>query len=60
MSNLGAADGGDGPGGVALIDHDTFEVTGAWETDRGEQHVASPMGWAPGWPASTRMANKAE
>jgi hypothetical protein len=31
MSNLGDADG-DGPGGVALIDHDTFEVTGAWET----------------------------
>ena len=29
MSNLGGADGSDGPGGVALIDHDTFEVTGA-------------------------------
>ena len=28
------------PGGVALIDHDTFEVTGAWETERGEQHFA--------------------
>jgi methanethiol oxidase len=37
MSALGGADGKDGPGGVALIDHDTFEVTGAWETDRGEQ-----------------------
>jgi hypothetical protein len=24
-----AANGSDGPGGVALIDHDTFEVTGA-------------------------------
>ena len=23
---------------MALIDHDTFEVTGAWETDRGEQY----------------------
>ena len=36
MSNLGGANGSDGPGGVALIDHDTFEVTGAWETDPGD------------------------
>jgi selenium-binding protein 1 len=40
MSNLGSADDGGGPGGVARIDHDTFEVTGARETDRGEQHFA--------------------
>ena len=40
MSNLGAAGNGDGPGGVALIDHETFGVTGAGETDRGEQHFA--------------------
>src|SRR5215207_6451212 len=45
MSNLGAADGADGPGGVALIDHDTFEVTGAWETDRGEQYFAYDLWW---------------
>ena len=45
MSNLGAADGGDGPGGVALIDHDTFEVTGAWETDRGDQYFAYDLWW---------------
>src|SRR6266480_2863819 len=45
MSNLGSADGGGGPGGVALIDHDTFEVTGAWETDRGEQHFAYDVWW---------------
>ena len=45
MSNLGAADGGDGPGGVALIDHDTFEVTGAWETDRGDQYFAYDVWW---------------
>src|SRR5918992_1584400 len=45
MSNLGSANGGDGPGGVALIDHDTFEVTGAWETDRGEQHFAYDVWW---------------
>jgi methanethiol oxidase len=33
MSSLGGANGGEGPGGVALIDHDTFEVTRPWETD---------------------------
>ena len=44
MSNLGAADG-EGPGGVALIDHDTFEVTGAWESDRGEQYFAYDVWW---------------
>jgi selenium-binding protein 1 len=40
MSNLGSANGAEGPGGVALIDHDTFEVTGRWETDRGDQRFA--------------------
>ena len=45
MSNLGGANGSDGPGGVALIDHDTFEVTGAWETDRGEQYFAYDVWW---------------
>jgi selenium-binding protein 1 len=30
---------------VALVDHDTFEVTGAWETDRGEQHFAYDVWW---------------
>src|SRR5262249_58907087 len=33
MSSLGGANGNDGPGGVALLDHDTFEVVGAWEAD---------------------------
>jgi selenium-binding protein 1 len=45
MSNLGGANGVDGPGGVALIDHDTFEVTGAWETDRGDQHFGYDVWW---------------
>jgi 56kDa selenium binding protein (SBP56) len=30
---------------VALIDHDTFEVTGAWETDRGDQFLAYDVWW---------------
>jgi selenium-binding protein 1 len=45
MSNLGGADGSEGPGGVALIDHDTFEVTRAWETERGGQHFAYDVWW---------------
>jgi selenium-binding protein 1 len=44
MSNLGGADG-DGPGGVALIDHDTFEVIGPWESDRGDQFFAYDVWW---------------
>jgi methanethiol oxidase len=36
LYSLGGANGHDGPGGVALLDHDSFEVIGAWEGDRGE------------------------
>jgi methanethiol oxidase len=32
--------GEEGPGGVALLDHNTFEVTGQWEADRGDQYLA--------------------
>src|SRR5438105_8852661 len=45
MSNLGGANGNEGPGGVALIDHDTFEVIGAWEKDRGEQYFGYDVWW---------------
>jgi selenium-binding protein 1 len=45
MSALGGANGNDGPGGVALIDHDTFEVIGPWEQDRGEQFFAYDVWW---------------
>jgi methanethiol oxidase len=45
MSALGGAYGNDGPGGVALLDHDTFEVTGAWEADRGDQFLAYDVWW---------------
>ena len=45
LSTLGGANGADGPGGVALIDHDTFEVTRAWETDRGDQHFGYDIWW---------------
>src|SRR4030095_4909018 len=43
--NLGGANGNDGPGGVALLDHDTFDVIGAWELDRGEQYFAYDGWW---------------
>jgi methanethiol oxidase len=45
MSALGGANGNDGPGGIALIDHDTFEVTGPWELDRGPQFFAYDVWW---------------
>ena len=45
MSALGGTNGDDGPGGVALIDHDTFEVIGPWELDRGPQLLAYDVWW---------------
>jgi selenium-binding protein 1 len=45
MSALGGPNGDDGPGGVALIDHDTFEVLGPWERDRGDQRLAYDVWW---------------
>ena len=41
LTCLGGPEGDDdGPGGIALLDHDTFDVLRAWETDRGPQHFA--------------------
>jgi selenium-binding protein 1 len=40
----GGADG-NGPGGVALIDHDTFEVIGRWEAERGDRYFAYYVWW---------------
>jgi methanethiol oxidase len=45
MSCLGGANGEDGPGGVALLDHDSFEVTGRWESERGDQYLAYDLWW---------------
>ena len=44
VSCLGG-DGQEGPGGVALLDHATFEVTGRWEADRGDQYLAYDVWW---------------
>ncbi|HEY7488713.1 MAG TPA: selenium-binding protein SBP56-related protein [Streptosporangiaceae bacterium] len=45
MSAIGGANGNDGPGGVALLDHETFDVVGAWELDRGDQYFAYDVWW---------------
>jgi selenium-binding protein 1 len=44
MNALGAPDG-NGPGGIFMLDHDTFELKGKWEHDRGPQHLAYDFAW---------------
>jgi selenium-binding protein 1 len=44
ISALGNADG-KGPGGVFVMDHETFDVLGRWEVDRGPQQFAYDMWW---------------
>lgn len=44
VNALGAPDGG-GPGGVFMLDHETFEPRGAWEKDRGPQFLAYDFWW---------------
>jgi selenium-binding protein 1 len=44
MSALGAPDG-NGPGGIFMLDHETFEVKGRWEQQRGSQYLAYDFFW---------------
>jgi methanethiol oxidase len=44
LNALGAP-GGDGPGGIFTLDHETFEVQGRWEHDRGPQYLAYDFFW---------------
>lgn len=44
LNALGAP-GGDGPGGIFVVDHETFEVKGRWERDRGPQYLAYDFAW---------------
>jgi methanethiol oxidase len=37
--------GDDGPGGVALLDPNTFDVMGPWEANRGGQYLAYDVWW---------------
>src|SRR5436853_5193711 len=48
VSALGSPDG-DGPGGVFVVDHDTFAVKGRFELDRGPQYLGYDMWWHLGY-----------
>jgi selenium-binding protein 1 len=43
--NATGSTSGDGPGGILVLDHDTFEVQGKWEVDRGPQYLAYDFWW---------------
>jgi selenium-binding protein 1 len=45
---LGSATG-DGPGGIFILDHESFDVLGAWEIDRGPQYLAYDFWWHLGY-----------
>jgi len=44
LSALGSATG-DGPGGIFVMDHDSFDILGNWELDRGPQYLAYDFWW---------------
>jgi selenium-binding protein 1 len=44
LNALGGTNG-DGPGGIFMLDHESFEVKGAWELDRGPQYLAYDFWW---------------
>ena len=48
VSALGAPDGG-GPGGIFILDHDTFDVLGRWEIERGDQELHYDFWWHLGY-----------
>jgi len=48
VSALGAPDG-EGPGGVFIMDHESFEPLGRWEVERGPQYFAYDFWWHLGY-----------
>jgi methanethiol oxidase len=44
MNAIGSVDG-DGPGGIFIIDPETFELRGRWELERGPQYLAYDFWW---------------
>ena len=48
VSALGNAQG-DGPGGIFLLDHESFDVLGRWEVDRGPQFLGYDFWWHLGY-----------
>ena len=48
INALGAPDG-NGPGGIFMLDHETFELKGRWEKDRGPQQLSYDFWWHLGY-----------
>jgi selenium-binding protein 1 len=48
VSALGTPEG-EGPGGIFLLDHFSFDVLGQWEVERGPQHLAYDFWWHLGY-----------
>jgi selenium-binding protein 1 len=48
VAALGNAEG-QAPGGIFLMDHETFDVRGRWEIDRGPQQLAYDAWWHLGY-----------
>src|SRR3954462_5640372 len=48
FSALGNPEGG-GPGGVFIMDHESFDPKGQWELDRGPQELAYDVWWNIGY-----------
>jgi selenium-binding protein 1 len=44
LNGLGSPNG-EGPSGLFMLDHDTFEITGAWEKERGSQYLGYDFAW---------------
>ena len=44
LSALGAPDG-NGPGGIFIMDPETFDIRGSWEIERGSQKLAYDIWW---------------
>jgi selenium-binding protein 1 len=44
LNGLGGVDG-EGPSGIFMLDHETFEVRGPWEVDRGAQYLGYDFWW---------------
>ena len=48
ISALGSVTG-EGPGGIFMMDPDSFEILGRWELDRGPQYLAYDFWWHLGY-----------
>ena len=48
LSALGGPQG-DGPGGLFILDHESFEPKGRWEKDRGPQQLGYDFAWHMGY-----------